>query len=172
VVVFHLHSVTQNFVAHQPVVEDHPGAPERPREGLALGNVRVQPVVETELHRNIISLQAAGLEDIPHWFGAQHARSVTLTKFRHKVFGDTHIARIEQIMRAVCADFETELVEFNRENSHVHLLVNFPPTVAPAKLVNSLKGVSSRRMRQEFPDQRGTTTRQTSSSQARTPQAP
>lgn len=28
----------------------------------------------------------------------------------------------------------------------------FPPTVAPAKLVNSLKGVSSRRMRQEFPD--------------------
>jgi putative transposase len=30
--------------------------------------------------------------------------------------------------------------------------VNFPPKVALAKLVNSLKGVSSRRMRQEFPD--------------------
>jgi len=55
-------------------------------------------------------------------------------------------------MRAVCADFETELVEFNGENNHVHLLVNFPPKVALAKLVNSLKGVSSRRMRQEFPD--------------------
>ncbi|MBM0239584.1 IS200/IS605 family transposase, partial [Micromonospora sp. ATA32] len=44
------------------------------------------------------------------------------------------------------------LVEFNGENDHVHLLVNFPPKVAPSKLVNSLKGVSSRRMRQEFPD--------------------
>ena len=55
-------------------------------------------------------------------------------------------------MRAVCADFETELVEFNGENNHVHLLVNFPPKVALAKLVNSLKGVSSRRLRQEFPD--------------------
>ncbi|MBB6344100.1 putative transposase [Nonomuraea muscovyensis] len=32
------------------------------------------------------------------------------------------------------------------------LLVNFPPTVALSKLVNSLKGVSSRRMRQEFPE--------------------
>ena len=32
------------------------------------------------------------------------------------------------------------------------VVVNFPPTVAPSKLVNSLKGVSSRRMRQEFPD--------------------
>jgi len=30
--------------------------------------------------------------------------------------------------------------------------VNFPPRVAVTKLVNSLKGVSSRRLRQEFPD--------------------
>ncbi|WP_203827701.1 IS200/IS605 family transposase, partial [Actinoplanes palleronii] len=72
--------------------------------------------------------------------------------FRHRVFGDRHLARMQEIMRAVCADFETELVEFNGENNHVHLLVNFPPKVALAKLVNSLKGVSSRRMRQEFPD--------------------
>jgi len=32
--------------------------------------------------------------------------------------------------------------------------VNFPPTVAISRLVNSLKGVSSRRLRQEFPDLR------------------
>jgi len=57
-------------------------------------------------------------------------------------------------MREVCADFGTELAEFNGENSHVRLPVNFPPTVAPSRLVNSLKGVSSRRMRQEFPDLR------------------
>jgi putative transposase len=37
-------------------------------------------------------------------------------------------------------------------SNHVHLLVSFPPKVAPSRLVNSLKGVSSRRMRQEFPD--------------------
>jgi len=30
--------------------------------------------------------------------------------------------------------------------------VTFPPTVAISRLVNSLKGVSSRRLRQEFPD--------------------
>jgi putative transposase len=33
-----------------------------------------------------------------------------------------------------------------------HLLVNVPPTVALSRLVNSLKGVSSRRLRQQFPD--------------------
>ena len=55
-------------------------------------------------------------------------------------------------MRDVCADFEVKLEEFNGENTHVHLLVSFPPKVALSRLVNSLKGVSSRRMRQEFPD--------------------
>ncbi len=81
-----------------------------------------------------------------------HAHLVFVTKFRHKVFSDRHLNCMEQIMRAVCADFETELVEFKGENNHVHLLGNFPPKVAIAKLVNSLKGVSSRRMRQEFPE--------------------
>ncbi len=75
-----------------------------------------------------------------------------MTKFRHQVFTDAHLARLEEIMRAVCADFETELAEFNGESDYVHLLVHFPPKVALSKLVNSLKGVSSRRLRQEFPE--------------------
>ncbi|OEV05147.1 IS200/IS605 family transposase [Streptomyces oceani] len=81
-----------------------------------------------------------------------HAHLVFVTKYRHNVFADRHLDRCEEIMRNVCADFETELVEFNGETNHVHLLVNFPPKVAVSKLVNSLKGVSSRRLRQEFPD--------------------
>jgi putative transposase len=59
---------------------------------------------------------------------------------------------MEAIMGAVCEDFGCELVEFNGETEHLHPLVNVPPTVAPSRLVNSLKGVSSRRLRQAFPD--------------------
>ncbi|WP_406383219.1 IS200/IS605 family transposase [Streptomyces sp. NBC_01618] len=81
-----------------------------------------------------------------------HAHLVFVTKYRHKVFTDAHLKRMEEIMRAVCADFECELVEFNGENNHIHPLVNFPPKIAPSKLVNSLKGVSSRRLRQEYPE--------------------
>jgi putative transposase len=79
---------------------------------------------------------------------------VFVTKYRHKVFSGNHLRRLEEVMRDVCADFETELQEFNGEPNHVHLLVSFPPKVALSRLVNSLKGVSSRRMRQEFPDLR------------------
>ncbi|GAA4797297.1 hypothetical protein GCM10023329_57900 [Streptomyces sanyensis] len=53
-------------------------------------------------------------------------------------------------MRKVCEDFHAELKEFNGEADHVHLLVHYPPRIALASLVSSLKGVSSRRLRAEF----------------------
>jgi REP-associated tyrosine transposase len=83
-----------------------------------------------------------------------HVHLVFVTKYRHPVFTAQHLERMEEIMRDVCADFGAELAEFNGEAEHVHLLVNFPPAVAVSRLVNSLKGVSSRRLRQEFPDLR------------------
>lgn len=93
-----------------------------------------------------------GIRTGRHCTFVMHVHLVFVTKFRHKVFGDRHLSRMQQIMRDVCADFEAELVEFNGEDNHVHLLVNYPPKVAVARLVNSLKGVSSRRLRREFPD--------------------
>ncbi|MEV6370706.1 hypothetical protein AB0L86_27850 [Micromonospora musae] len=43
-----------------------------------------------------------------------HVRWAFVTKFRHKLFGDRQLSRMEQIVRDVCA-FETEFVEFNGE---------------------------------------------------------
>jgi putative transposase len=53
------------------------------------------------------------------------------------------------IFAAICQDFEAELVGFEGEEDHVHLLVNYPPKVAISKLVNSLKGASSYRLRRQ-----------------------
>lgn len=79
-----------------------------------------------------------------------HVHLVFVTKYRRGVFTDEMLTLCEQVMRDVCADFESELAEFNGEAAHVHLLVNFPPKVAVSKLVNSLKGVSARKLRYEF----------------------
>lgn len=82
-----------------------------------------------------------------------HAHLVFVTKYRHGVFTPEMLTRCEEIMRQVCGDFDTELKEFNGERDHVHLLVNYPPKAALSKLVNSLKGVSSRRLRFEYTGQ-------------------
>jgi putative transposase len=62
-----------------------------------------------------------------------------------------HLARLREIFASVCADFEVELREFNGASDHIHLLVFYPPKVPLSELVNSLKGVSSRLLKQEFP---------------------
>ncbi len=53
-------------------------------------------------------------------------------------------------MRKVCGDFGVELREFNGEEDHVHLLVEYPPKMAVSALVNSLKGAPARRLRSQF----------------------
>lgn len=85
-----------------------------------------------------------------HVVSAMHVHLVFVTKCRRGVFNDEMLTRCEEIMRKVCEDFDAELKEFNGERDHVHLLVHYPPKVAVSKLVNSLKGVSARRIRQEF----------------------
>ena len=81
-----------------------------------------------------------------------HAHLIFITKYRGRVFESRHLETLETLLRKVCADFEVELVEFNGESDHVHLLVNYPPKVQLSKLINSLKGVSSRKLKLHHPE--------------------
>ncbi|HEX8726943.1 MAG TPA: IS200/IS605 family transposase [Gemmatimonadaceae bacterium] len=85
-----------------------------------------------------------------HVVSALHVHLVFVTKYRRGVFDDAMLTRCEEIMRAVCVDFGADLREFNGETDHVHVLIEYPPKVPVSGLVNSLKGVSARRLRQEF----------------------
>ena len=80
-----------------------------------------------------------------------HAHLIFVTKYRGKILNNAALKYMEQIMGEVCIQQEVELVEFNGESDHVHLLVNYPPKVQLSKLINSLKGVSSRRIRTKYP---------------------
>jgi len=82
-----------------------------------------------------------------------HVHLVFITKYRHGVITERIRSELEQSFHKVCSDFESELLEFDGGDDHVHLLVAYPPKVALSRLVNSLKGVSARRIRtQDFPE--------------------
>lgn len=78
-----------------------------------------------------------------------HVHLVFVTKCRREVFTKEVLDDLRSIFASVCTDFEAELVEFDGEDDHVHLLVNYPPKVSVSTLVNSLKGVSSRLLRKK-----------------------
>lgn len=84
-----------------------------------------------------------------------HVHLVFVTKYRRKILGESHYAAFHQYAAEVCRDFGAELKESNGDVDHVHMLIEYPPTVQLSVLVNSLKAVTSRRLRNEFIDLRG-----------------
>jgi len=58
--------------------------------------------------------------------------------------------RLRALLAKVCVDFQSELVQVDSEDHHVHPLGNYPPKVAVS--VNSLKCLSSRLLWQQRPD--------------------
>ena len=84
-----------------------------------------------------------------HCVFLMHVHLVFVTKYRREVFTKEILNDLHVIFAQTCLDFEAELIEFDGEDDHVHLLVNYPPKVAVSNLVNSLKGVSSRLVRKK-----------------------
>lgn len=80
---------------------------------------------------------------------ALHVHLVFVTKYRRAIFTRQILGDLRDIFQSVCKDFEASLVEFEGEKDHVHLLVNYTSKTAISRLVNSLKGVSSRMIRQK-----------------------
>jgi len=78
-----------------------------------------------------------------------HVHLVFVTKYRRHVFTKKVLKELRGIFISVCKDFDATLAEFEGERDHVHLHVNYPCKHSISKLVNSLKGVSSRMIRKK-----------------------
>jgi len=78
---------------------------------------------------------------------------VLVTKYRRKVINQPILDRLNEIFRNTLEKWDCQLVEFNGEADHVHLLIDYPPHTQLSKLIANLKTVSSRLIRKEFPTQ-------------------
>ena len=72
-------------------------------------------------------------------------------KYRRKVLVPPIDGRLKQIINDVCAETQSGLIEMEVMPEHVHLLVECDPQYGINRLVRSIKGRSSRILRQEFP---------------------
>ena len=84
-----------------------------------------------------------------HCVFLMHVPLIFVTKYPRGVFTKDILNELKKIFKSVCQDFESELIELTGEDDHVHLLINYPHKIEIAKLVNSLKGVSSRLIRKK-----------------------
>jgi REP-associated tyrosine transposase len=77
--------------------------------------------------------------------------TVWCPKYRRKVLIEQIAVRLEQLIREVCSEHEAEVLSLDIQPDHVHLLVECDPQFGIHRLVRSIKGRSSRYLRQEFP---------------------
>lgn len=76
---------------------------------------------------------------------------VVVTKYRNKVINKDILERLNDIFKCIMEEsWKCNILEFNGEEDHVHVLFEAPPQVELAKLINNIKTVSSRRIRKEF----------------------
>jgi len=85
-----------------------------------------------------------------HVVAGLNLQLVLVTKFRRGGLTGEHLGTLREVFASVGADVGAELVELAAEDDPVQLLVASPPQVAVARLVNSRKGVSARRLRQRY----------------------
>lgn len=81
-----------------------------------------------------------------------HVHLVFGTKYRRKVLSIPAIQDLRSIFAEICTKHEANLIECDGEDDHVDLLIHYPPKVALSKLINNLKGTSSRYLREDRPE--------------------
>ena len=75
---------------------------------------------------------------------------VWTTKYRYEVLNGKIAQRLRVLIIQGCAARGITIIRGNITKNHVHLLVNCPPNIAPAKMVQYLKGRSSKILQEEF----------------------
>jgi len=75
---------------------------------------------------------------------------VWITKYRKVVLTGKVAERTRELIRQTCAENEVEILSGHVSKDHIHLLVSVPPYLSPSKLVQYLKGHSSRKLQMEY----------------------
>lgn len=81
------------------------------------------------------------------------AHRVLVTKYRRKVLNSIMLKRLTQLVSHFCQKWGCQVVEFNGESDHVHLIFQYYPQMQLSKFVNGLKSYTSMVIRQEFPSE-------------------
>jgi putative transposase len=74
------------------------------------------------------------------------------TKYRRNVLTDKISERLKDIITNISKEFHTNIIEQETDKDHVHVLFKSKPILNITKFINSVKGVASRLLFQEFPE--------------------
>jgi len=79
---------------------------------------------------------------------------VWITKYRYSVLKGDIALRTRELIRQICSQYQVEIIRGSVSVNHIHIYVQIPPRLAVSKLIQYLKGKTSRRLQIEYPSLR------------------
>jgi putative transposase len=79
---------------------------------------------------------------------------VWTTKYRYKILRGKVAERLRELIRQGCEARGIVIVRGSVGKDHVHMLISCPPVLSPSKIMQYLKGRSSKLLQEEFPELR------------------
>ena len=76
---------------------------------------------------------------------------VWVTKYRYKVMKGDVALRVRDLIRKIVERNDVRIIRGHVSQDHVHLFVSAPPQLSVSKLMQYVKGKSSRRLQEEYP---------------------
>lgn len=79
---------------------------------------------------------------------------VWITKYRYKVLTHEIRYRIRDITHQICTQLGVKIIKGVMSNNHVHMFVEIPPKLSVSDFMRRVKGCTSRKIQQDFPELR------------------
>ena len=76
---------------------------------------------------------------------------IWVTKYRYTILRGDIAERARDLLRQICVAREVTIIRGAVSPDHIHMVVAAPPQLSPSKLVQFMKGRSSRLLQREFP---------------------
>ncbi|MED1799550.1 IS200/IS605 family transposase [Brevibacillus porteri] len=80
-----------------------------------------------------------------------HYHFVFCPRYRKKIFLKLDVEiRFKELVKEVCDELKIEIIAIETDKDHTHLFLNALPTFSPADIMAKIKGVTSKKLREEF----------------------
>lgn len=76
---------------------------------------------------------------------------IWVTQYRSQVLRGQVAIRARELIRQGCEARGVTILQGSIGKERIHLLISYPPSLAPSKIIKHLKGRSSRLLQEEFP---------------------
>jgi len=73
-----------------------------------------------------------------------------VTKYRYKILKGDVALRFRELTRQICSAHDVQIIIGSISADHVHIFISCPPSIAVSKVVQKIKGATSRKLQQEF----------------------